>query len=91
MVNTVKLDILESTFYRGKAAYMVGRVVVGKKVFPMVLVFLNTEQGTLYVDTALFNTDDLSVVLVSARVTTCGGRAPRSVCAFSKNPDANEA
>lgn len=67
LVNTVKLDILESTFYRGKAAYMVGRVVVGKKVFPMVLVFLNTEQGTLYVDTALFNTDDLSVVFSFAR------------------------
>ena len=64
---TVKLDILESTFYRGKAAYMVGRVVAGKKVFPMVLVFLNTEQGTLYVDTALFNTDDLSVVFSFAR------------------------
>lgn len=67
LVNTVKLDILESTFYRGKAAYMVGRVVAGKKVFPMVLVFLNTEQGTLYVDTALFNTDDLSVVFSFAR------------------------
>ena len=64
---TVKLDILESTFYRGKAAYMVGRVVAGKKTFPMVLVFLNTEQGTLYVDTALFNTDDLSVVFSFAR------------------------
>ena len=64
---TVKFDILESTFYRGKAAYMVGRVVAGKKVFPMVLVFLNTEQGTLYVDTALFNTDDLSVVFSFAR------------------------
>lgn len=67
LVKTVKLDILESTFYRGKAAYMVGRVVAGKKVFPMVLVFLNTEQGTLYVDTALFNTDDLSVVFSFAR------------------------
>ena len=66
-IKTVKLDILESTFYRGKAAYMVGRVVAGKKTFPMVLVFLNTEQGSLYVDTALFNTDDLSVVFSFAR------------------------
>ena len=63
----VKFDILESTFYRGKAAYMVGRIVAGKKVFPMALVFLNTEQNTLYVDTALFNTDDLSVVFSFAR------------------------
>lgn len=63
----VKFDILESTFYRGKAAYMVGRVVDGKQKFPMALAFLNTEEGTLYVDTALFSADDLSVVFSFAR------------------------
>jgi len=59
---TVKFDILESTFYRGKAAYMVGRVVDSGQVFPMALVFLNTEEGALYVDTALFAADELSVL-----------------------------
>ena len=49
----LKFDILESTFYRSKAAYMVGRVVDGDQTFPMALVFLNTEKGQLYVDTAL--------------------------------------
>jgi len=59
---TVKFDILESTFYRGKAAYMVGRVVDSGQIFPMALVFLNTEDGALYVDTALFAADELSVL-----------------------------
>jgi isocitrate dehydrogenase kinase/phosphatase len=58
----VKFDLLESTFYRGKAAYMVGRVVDGDNTFPMVLVILNNEEGGLYVDTALFTVDELSVV-----------------------------
>jgi len=63
----LKFDILESTFYRSKAAYMVGRVVDGDQTFPMALVFLNTEKGQLYVDTALFNDDDLSVVFSFTR------------------------
>jgi isocitrate dehydrogenase kinase/phosphatase len=58
----VKFDLLESTFYRSKAAYMVGRVVDGDQTFPMALVILNNEQGALYVDTALFNSDELSVI-----------------------------
>jgi isocitrate dehydrogenase kinase/phosphatase len=60
--SAVKFDLLESTFCRGKAAYMVGRVVDGDNTFPMVLVILNNEEGGLYVDTALFTVDELSVV-----------------------------
>ena len=41
----VKFDLLESTFYRSKAAYMVGRVVDGNQTFPMALVILNTEDS----------------------------------------------
>ena len=59
---TIKFDLLESTFYRSKAAYMVGRLVDGDQTFPMALVVLNNEQGALYVDTALFNADELSVI-----------------------------
>ena len=65
--DAIKFDILESTFYRGKAAYMVGRVIDGKNKFPLALVFLNTEKGQLYVDTAIFNTDDLSVLFSFTR------------------------
>lgn len=63
----IKFDLLESTFYRGKAAYMVGRVIDGDQQFPLALVFLNTEEGQLYVDTAIFNVDDLSVLFSFTR------------------------
>jgi isocitrate dehydrogenase kinase/phosphatase len=63
----LKFDLLESTFYRGKAAYMVGRVLDGEQIFPMALVILNTEQGQLYVDTAIFNSDELSVIFSFTR------------------------
>ena len=63
----VKFDLLESTFYRSKAAYMVGRVIDGDQTFPMALVILNTEDGGLYVDTALFDADELSVVFSFTR------------------------
>jgi len=63
----VKFDLLESIFYRSKAAYMVGRVIDGDQVFPMALVILNTEQDFLYVDTALFDIDELSVIFSFTR------------------------
>ena len=63
----LKFDLLESIFYRGKAAYMVGRVMDGEQIFPMALVILNNEQGQLYVDTAIFNSDELSVIFSFTR------------------------
>ncbi len=63
----VKFDILESIFYRSKGAYMVGRIVDQDRVFPMALTFINTETGSLFIDTALFNADELSVVFSFTR------------------------
>ena len=63
----IHFDILESIFYRSKAAYMVGRIVNGENVFPMALVILNNEHGHVFVDTALFNADELSVVFSFTR------------------------
>ena len=39
----------------------------GENKFPLALVFLNTEKGQLYVDTAIFNADDLSVLFSFTR------------------------
>ena len=46
---------------------MVGRVIDGEQIFPMALVILKTEQGQLYVDTAIFNSDELSVIFSFTR------------------------
>ncbi|MFA7553509.1 MAG: bifunctional isocitrate dehydrogenase kinase/phosphatase [Spongiibacteraceae bacterium] len=56
----VTAQILSSLFYRNKAAYLVGRIVVDDAVLPFVFPFLNNEKGAVYVDTVLFSPDDVS-------------------------------
>ena len=59
--------VLHSLFYRNKAAYMVGRLVVGGEFFPFVFPFLNNEQGQVFVDTVLFSSDDVSKIFSFTR------------------------
>lgn len=61
------VDLLESVFYRGKAAYLIGRIVDGERYIPLVLPVLNNEHGGLYVDTAIFNREEMSVVFSFTR------------------------
>ncbi|MEE8058237.1 MAG: bifunctional isocitrate dehydrogenase kinase/phosphatase [Pseudomonadales bacterium] len=56
----VKVQVLNSLFYRNKAGYLVGRVVVEGEYLPFVFPFLNNENGAVYVDTVLFSPDDVS-------------------------------
>lgn len=63
----LKVDILESVFYRSKGAYIIGRVMNGEQVFPIVLPVLNNENGGLFVDTAIFNREEMSVVFSFSR------------------------
>ncbi len=60
-------EVLESLFFRNKAAYLVGRFVCQGQCVPFVLPFLNNEQGRIYVDTLLHDSDDISIVFSFAR------------------------
>ena len=60
-------EVLESLFFRNKAAYLVGRFVCQGQSVPFVLPFLNNEQGQVYVDTLLHDIDDISIVFSFAR------------------------
>ncbi len=62
-----KIQVLNSLFYRNKAAYQVGRMVVGDKFLPFVFPILNNEQGAVYVDTVLFSPDEVSKVFSFTR------------------------
>lgn len=55
-----KIQVLNSLFYRNKAAYLVGRFVVDDDMLPFVFPILNNEQGGVYIDTVLFSPDDVS-------------------------------
>ena len=63
----LKFDLLESVFYRGKAAYLIGRIVDGYRSLPLVLAVLNNEAGGLRIDTAIFNRAEMSVIFSFTR------------------------
>ncbi|MFT5692547.1 MAG: isocitrate dehydrogenase kinase/phosphatase [Oceanicoccus sp.] len=55
-----RIEVLNSFFYRNKAAYLVGRIVLADGYLPFVLPFLNNEAGGVCVDTVLFSADEVS-------------------------------
>lgn len=61
-----RIEFLQSAFFRNKAAYLIGRIVAGKTIVPLVLVLLNPGAG-IVIDSALSEESDLSSVFSSAR------------------------
>ncbi|GGP25582.1 bifunctional isocitrate dehydrogenase kinase/phosphatase [Silvimonas amylolytica] len=50
-----QIQVMASPFYRGKTAYIIGRVINGDLDLPFALPLFRNESGELYVDAALFN------------------------------------
>ncbi|MFM7786553.1 MAG: bifunctional isocitrate dehydrogenase kinase/phosphatase [Gammaproteobacteria bacterium] len=63
----LRLEMLESVFYRNKAAYIVGRASVGGRVVPVILPCLNNAQGGVFIDTLLRDADAASIVFSFTR------------------------
>ncbi|AMX03350.1 bifunctional isocitrate dehydrogenase kinase/phosphatase [Microbulbifer thermotolerans] len=63
----LRVDMLESVFYRNKAAYLVGRMMFGGEVVPLILPCLNNGRGGIFVDTVLYNQDAASIVFSFTR------------------------
>jgi len=61
-----ELQMLRPTFFRRKGAYLVGRVVGGKRVMPLVLPVVHGPNG-LRVDAALVTEEDVSIVFSFTR------------------------
>ncbi|NJN51702.1 MAG: bifunctional isocitrate dehydrogenase kinase/phosphatase [Gammaproteobacteria bacterium] len=62
----LEAQILNTVFYRNKGAYLVGKLIAGDSVWPVVLPILN-DKGALYVDTLINDEDELSVVFSFTR------------------------
>lgn len=62
-----RIDMLDSIFYRNKAGYLIGKIYCDERSCPFVLPLLNNEGGGIYVDTALFSADDLSILFSFTR------------------------
>jgi isocitrate dehydrogenase kinase/phosphatase len=62
-----QLAVLNTPFYRNKAAYIIGKAVNGADQIPFVMPVLNDEQGGLYVDALLTGEDALADVFSFSR------------------------
>ncbi len=63
----LRFDMLESPFYRNKAAYLVGRVLHGESVRPIIIPLMNNESGGIYADTLLTQHRRVEAVFSFAR------------------------
>lgn len=60
------VELLPPIFYRGTAAYVVGRLRAGKRIVPLLFAFLHPEDG-IVVDAVLTQEDDVSIVFSFTR------------------------
>lgn len=62
----ISFEMIEPVFFRNKGAYLVGRMYVGEHLFPIAIPIQN-KRGELYVDTVIWNDDDLSIIFSFTR------------------------
>jgi len=63
----LRFDVLESPFYRNKAAYLVGRMVYGDNIRPIIIPLCNNEAGAIYADALLIHGRRVEAVFSFAR------------------------
>lgn len=62
----MSVEIANAVFYRGKAAYLVGRICTDTLPLPLVIALANGEQG-VWVDAVLLTEDEVSIVFSFTR------------------------
>ena len=63
----IEVQVLKSVFYRNKGAYLVGRILHGETITPLVLPISNIPGEGVFVDAAIINSDDVSVIFSFTR------------------------
>jgi isocitrate dehydrogenase kinase/phosphatase len=61
-----RTEMVKSVFYRGKGAYLVGRMYSGAHIIPLVLALLHTPDG-IVIDAVLMDEDDVSILFSFTR------------------------
>ncbi len=62
-----QIHVASSLFYRNKAAYIVGRIMIGLEMQPFVIPILINDHFELYVDTLIMDVDDLALIFSFTR------------------------
>lgn len=61
------IDLIITPFFRNKACYLIGRLNFEHKTLPFIVPILNNEQGFLYADTLLVDSNAMAIVFGFAR------------------------
>ncbi len=61
-----QVEVVDSVFYRGKGAYVVGRMFSGSHMIPLILALINNEAGVV-VDAVLLHETDASILFSFTR------------------------
>ena len=62
-----QLEILHPLFFRNKGTYIVGRLTHSCGLIPFVLPIIHNEQGAIYVDALIHESDDVSLIFSFTR------------------------
>ena len=62
-----QIQVLDSLFFRNKAAHIVGRVINGETVQPFVIPLLQNEAGEIFADTLLMRQRDVAILFSFSR------------------------
>ncbi len=62
-----QVQVLQSAFYRNKAAYIIGKAINGSVEYPFVLPILHSSSGELFVDTILLDAWRISMLFSLSR------------------------
>lgn len=61
------IDLIKTPFFRNKACYLIGRLNFEHRTLPFIVPILNNEQGHLYADTLLVDSNAMAIVFGFAR------------------------
>ena len=65
--DTCQLQVITTLFYRNKAAYVVGRSVISGETSGFVIPILRNQQGEIYVDTLITDSQALAIIFSFTR------------------------
>jgi len=62
-----QIQVLTSLFFRNKGAYAIGKIINGNHEHPFAIAILRNDDGSIYLDTVLLDTEQLSILFGFSR------------------------
>lgn len=62
-----QVQVLTSLFLRNKGAYAIGKIINGSNEYPFAIAILRNDDGSIYLDTVLLDTEQLSILFGFSR------------------------